>query len=306
MNRIFAVTAPALLLLSCATPSPSVGANRLRALVVERDACRDAPCRHAVESALLELATRASEGAGTARQEHQRLGHLRVGGLAAWQAGEAGEQLAARINQAALSRCRTLDALAREGLPVGNPDDCAVLEALPALVAHAAAMREIQRLAGARPDPRNLYALETLAADYPSQTFLLLADLEPRLLAYRGLSDRIADWLIDSRRRTFCDYARVRIVAEAWPEHEQLTLRVAARLQRETDAAGTNCDGVPPMELPPPDLRGHAAHGFRAGPSGKGRTICAGPFNLRRLPTLEPLRKRALPLLRGFPVRSTT
>ena len=68
--------------------SYSVGANRLRALVVERDACRDAPCRHAAESALLELATRASEGAGTARQEHQRLGHLRVGGLAAWQAGD--------------------------------------------------------------------------------------------------------------------------------------------------------------------------------------------------------------------------
>ena len=273
MTRILAVSAPALLLLSCATPAPSVGADRLRALVAERDACRDAPCRRTAESALLELGHRASEAAGTARREHQRLGHLRVAGLAAWQAGEAGEPLADRANRAALSRCRTLDDLAREGRPVGSPDDCAVLEVLPALVAHAAAMREIPWLAGVQPDTRNRYALETLAADYPSQTFLLLADLEPRLLAYRGLSRPTADWLIDSRKRAFCDYARLRLVTDAWPEAADTALHVAARLQRATDADSTNCDGVPPMELPPeaPD------RGAGVQPSTKGFSAFSAP-----------------------------
>jgi len=256
--RIPAAAALALVLSACVTPPPSVGSDRLRALVAQREACADAACRSGAQHELLALSEKASAAAGTARQERQRIGHLRVAGLAAWQAGDPGRNLTARANETALARCRTLDALAHEGVPVGTSDDCAVLEALPALVAHADALRQIERLATAAPDASARYALETLVADYPSQTFLLLADLGPRLLAYEGLSPATARWLVAIRRRTFCDYRRVRDVTAAWPEQVRLTLAVERQIRRESAAAGANFDGcaaVPPVGLPPGNPR---------------------------------------------------
>ena len=250
------LTAAALLLAlhACTTPGPSGGANRLSALVARLEACTEEACRTNAKHELLELAEAAAAAAGGSGKERQRIGHLRVAGLAAWQSGEAGEALAARVNESALVRCRTLDELARDGVPVGTPDDCAVLETLPALVAHAGALQQIERLANAAPDAASSFALETLAADYPSQTFLLLGDLEPRLLAYEGLSPATARWLVATRRSAFCDYRRLRDVTAAWPGHVLLARQVERELRHAADAAGTRFDGcntVPPIGLPP-------------------------------------------------------
>ena len=254
VSRTLAAAALLLALPACMTPGPSGGANRLHALVARLEACADAACRSDAEHELLELAEAAAAAAGGAGKEHQRIGHLRVAGLAAWQSGEAGEALAARVNESALARCRTLDELARQGVPVGAPDDCAVLETLPALVAHAGALRQIARLAIAAPDAGGSFAFETLVADYPSQTFLLLGDLEPRLLAYEGLSPATARWLVATRRSAFCDYRRVWDVTAAWPGRVILARQVERELRHAADAAGTRfvgCDAIPPIGLPP-------------------------------------------------------
>lgn len=236
------------------TTPPSVGSERLRTLVAQREACTGTGCRNTAQQEFLALAEEAAAAAGTARQERDRIGHLRVAGLAAWQAGEPGQALALRTNETALARCRTLDSLAREGISLDTSDDCAVLEALPALVAHSDALRQIERLASAKPDANTLYALETLVADYPTQTFLLLVELEPRLLAYEDISPATANWLIAIRQRTFCDYRRVRDVTDAWPEQVSLALTVERRLRWESAAVGANyedCTTVPPVGLPP-------------------------------------------------------
>ena len=240
------------------TTPPSVGSERLRTLVAQREACTGTGCRNTAQQEFLALAEEAAAAAGTARQERDRIGHLRVAGLAAWQAGELGQDLALRTNEIALTRCRTLDALAREGISVETSDDCAVLEALPALVAHSDAIRQIERLATAKSDANTRYALETLVTDYPSQTFLLLADLEPRLLAYEDLSPTTAHWLVAIRQRTFCDYQRVRDVTDAWPEQVSLALTVERQLRQESsvfDANLDDCATVPPVGLPPKNPR---------------------------------------------------
>lgn len=252
--RTLAATAVLLALAACTTPGPSGRANRLGSLVARLETCADATCRGEAEHQLLALADAAAAAAGGAGGERQRIGHLRVAGLAAWQSGEAGEALAARVNQSALARCRILDDLAGEGVPIGAPDDCAVLETLPALVAHAAALRQVAHLATAEPDAGGSFVFETLVADYPSQTFLLLGDLEPRLLAYQGLSPATARWLVATRRRALCDYRRFRDVTAAWPGHTLLDQRVERELRDAAAAAGTrfeDCDAIAPIRLPP-------------------------------------------------------
>ncbi len=254
LSRILAATVLLLALPACMTPNPADEADRLSALVAQLEACTDAACRSDAEGELLELAQAAAAAAGRARNEQRRIGHLRVAGLAAWQSGEAGEALAARVNENALTRCRTLDELARGGVPVGAPDDCAVLETLPTLVAHASALRQIATLATAAPGAREKFAFETLVADYPSQTFLLLGDLEPRLLAYEGLSPATARWLVATRRSAFCDYRRIRDVTAAWPGDALLAREVEREFRRAAGATGKGfdgCDAVVPIGLPP-------------------------------------------------------
>lgn len=245
----------ALGLLACASIAPGDASRRLAALVAESAACADAECQAAADAELLALADRTTRAAGRERDPARRLALLRITGVAAWQAGAEGADLAEQVADFAMARCRILDEMARVGEIPGAPDDCLVLETLPALVAHAAYDRELASLAAAPPSEAGALALERSVGDYPPQTFLLLRDIGPRLRGYTDVEPALLAWLAVTERALFCDYRRTRNLVNArWPENEELARRVDRELERAAAAMRTNFDACPevsPVALPP-------------------------------------------------------
>lgn len=259
MRRI-ACLAAAALFIACLSPSPASIGSRLRVLVARASDCENDRCRGKTRAELMTLARYAARTAETTRDGTRHMALLRVTGVAAWQAGgRAGESLATRASEVTLGRCRSLDELARTGQSVGAPDDCVVLEALPALVAHALYRRELRSFEAAPPDAASAARLEALASQYPGATFVFLAEIGGRLRSYEGVSVAILEWLATTETALFCEFRRAREIGQRhWPEATELHRALERELRFGASAVGRDyatCAAETPIALPPDRAR---------------------------------------------------
>lgn len=253
-----------LLLAGCATTAdPDQGARRLAELVARRDACApEQPCRAAARDELARLAEETADAAPGARDEPTRLALLGLAGTAAWQAGPDAGALAVRSAEVGVVRCRTLDELAQTGQARGAPDACAVLELLPALVAHASALADLEQLAARPPDASGEERLAELVAHYPQDTFLLVQQRAPHATGYAGIDPATIGWVEETHRRLFCDFGAVAAQVRGRDRYRRaLGTALERQIARAERAAGLSlappCPGDP--RLPPDPGRAVAA-----------------------------------------------
>jgi hypothetical protein len=207
---------------ACATWSrlTHVGAqDRFENLFVRKQNCpsgaRGAACRGAVEAELRELSASARASAGQAEDEASRIRLLRVAGTAAWQGGPEGAAAAARVAEETVPECRRMEELARQDRGAPAPADCALLEILPALVAHTNHLEQLAVLTASRPTEGGLQALSRIVERYPPDTFLFIEERQEWATAYQSLGPRGRTYVENSRRVLFCDTRRVRDTVEA-------------------------------------------------------------------------------------------
>ena len=262
MRAGYVAVALALGLLACATLSrlTHVGAqDRFETLFIRKQSCpsgsRGAACRGSVEAELLQLAESARASAEQADNEASRIRLLRVAGTAAWQGGPQGAVVARGIAEDAVPRCRSLEDLARKGRATPPPADCALLEILPALVAHTNQLDQLAVLTASRPTEGGLLALTRIVEHYPPDTFLYIEQRQEWATAYQALGPRGRTYVENSRRVLFCDTRRLRDTVEAHTRYrDTLGETVAEVLTRAAEATGLDfaIDCPPNPTLLPP------------------------------------------------------
>jgi hypothetical protein len=141
----------------------------------KKDETLPSECMADYDQALINIAQEAEKLEGKAEDARTRIGILRLGALAAWQAGEKGFNKADDLASKGSRLCESLD---REHF--GAPRDCAILGVLPALVAHDSWVAQSKDLATKNPEDKAVF-FENFAANYKLNTWDVVAKQEALL-----------------------------------------------------------------------------------------------------------------------------
>jgi hypothetical protein len=172
--------------------------DRCEELQKKKNEALPSECMVDYGQALMDIAKEAEKLEGKAEDARTRIGILRLGALAAWQGGEKGF---GKANDLASKGIRLCDSLDRERF--GAPRDCAVLRALPALIAHDSWLTQAEALATKSPEDKTAF-FERFAANYKFNTWDVVEKQESLLEKSPRIDPSVFVYLRRQKNAFYC------------------------------------------------------------------------------------------------------